>query len=214
MSKELYGSKNLLNAPRLGQAIQEISTGNRVNFSKDDSEKFSKIQHSSEKNRMLDQVRSNINNGRIISITASAAVAEVKDGLQRMRMLVLDAANGACSDDDRIAIQEKIIQLKEELSSIADSTQFGSFFLLNGSHPSFEFQIGTESDKKMTIDMMNVQPSQLGGANKIEKIDITEKIFDENLTSIDEALKALNAFSVQLEKNEEFFNNVIENLTA
>ena len=64
--------------------------------------------------------------------TADGALSEVHDILQRMNVLAVKASNGPLSDADRATVEDEITQLKQEITRIADTTQFNGNTLMNG----------------------------------------------------------------------------------
>ena len=64
------------------------------------------------------------------------------DILQRMRELGVQAANGTYSGADRVALNQEINQLKNELLRISETTSFNTTKLLNGTFQDTQFEIG------------------------------------------------------------------------
>ena len=64
--------------------------------------------------------------------TADGALSEVHEILQRMNVLAVKASNGTLSDADRATVEDEITQLKQEITRIADTTQFNGNTLMNG----------------------------------------------------------------------------------
>ena len=66
--------------------------------------------------------------------TAEGALSSVQSMLQRMRDLVIESANtGATTTTARQAAQNEIVQLRNEIDQVANTTSFGNEQLLNGS---------------------------------------------------------------------------------
>ena len=59
-------------------------------------------------------------------------MSEISEILQRMNELAVKAANGPNSDKDRSVIQDEVKQLTEEITRIAEATEFNGQKLLNG----------------------------------------------------------------------------------
>ncbi|MGN1084905.1 MAG: flagellin, partial [Lachnospiraceae bacterium] len=75
----------------------------------------------------------NAEDGISLIQTAEGALNESHSILQRMRELAIQAANGTETDDDRGNIQDEIEQLQDELDRIAETTEFNTMKLLDGS---------------------------------------------------------------------------------
>ena len=65
--------------------------------------------------------------------TAEGALSSTHSILQRMRELAVQAANDSNTEVDRDAIQQEINQLTNEVNRIANTTEFNTKKLLNGS---------------------------------------------------------------------------------
>jgi flagellin len=83
--------------------------------------------------RGLNKASANAQDGISLIQTAEGALSESHSILQRMRELSVQAANGTETDDDREAVQNEIGQLQSELTRIADTTEFNTMKLLDGS---------------------------------------------------------------------------------
>ncbi len=85
--------------------------------------------------------------------------------LQRMRDLSLQSANGSNSRSERVAIQEEVTALNDELNRIAETTSFGGNKLLNGTYGTQSFQIGADSGEAVMLSMGNLRSdtSAMGG---------------------------------------------------
>jgi len=80
----------------------------------------------------LNMASRNASDGISVIQTAEGALIEVEAMLQRMRELAVQSANGTYTIDDRIAIQAEIDQLNQEITRIAENTEFNTMTLLNG----------------------------------------------------------------------------------
>jgi flagellin len=219
---------NLLKSQaQLGKVYQQVSTGLRVNSAKDDAAGFANVQRLTTQIRGLDQARRNAADGLSMGAIADGAVAEMTDSLQRMRELVLDAANGTRSDDDKAMIQTEITQLQAELTRIATNTKFGETALLSGgavATAGVNIQVGAQATETITIKMVDARPSELGSATvKVDKISVAgtagppavaATTTADALTSIDTALKSLNTFSANLGAAQKRFETVIGSLAT
>ena len=83
--------------------------------------------------RGLNQASTNAQDGISMIQTAEGALNETHSILQRMRELTIQAANGTETNEDRGNIQDEITQLQTELDRIAETTEFNTMKLLDGS---------------------------------------------------------------------------------
>ena len=82
--------------------------------------------------RGLSQASQSASDGISVVETAEGALAEVHDMLQRLNELSIKSSHGVLTDNDRKMIQEEAAQLKEEITRVADTTEFNGKNLLGG----------------------------------------------------------------------------------
>ncbi len=63
--------------------------------------------------------------------TAEGASAVVHEMLQRGRELAVQAATDTLTDSDRNALNDELTQLKEQISKVANDTEFNTIKMLN-----------------------------------------------------------------------------------
>ena len=66
------------------------------------------------------------------------------EALQRMRELTVQSLNGMNTDGDRNALNQEIVQLRQEIERIAQDTTFNGRHIINGAMGTVNFQIGAE----------------------------------------------------------------------
>ncbi len=115
------------------KSTEKLSSGYRINRAADDAAGLSISEKMRGQIRGLNQASTNAQDGISLIQTAEGALNESHSILQRMRELSVQAANGTETDDDREAIQNEITQLQDELTRIADTTEFNTMKLLDGS---------------------------------------------------------------------------------
>jgi flagellin len=105
----------------------------RINSAADDAAGLAISEKMRAQIRGLDRAVANAQDGISMIQTAEGALGETHSILQRMRELSVQAANDTLTQEDRGYIQLEIDQLKEEVSRIANTTQFNKKKLLDGS---------------------------------------------------------------------------------
>ncbi len=147
------------------KSMERLSSGYRINSARDDAAGLQISNRLTSQSRGLDVAVRNANDGISIAQTAEGAMSESTNILQRMRDLALQSSNGSNSRSERVAIQEEVTALNQELNRIAESTSFGGNRLLNGTFGSKSFQIGAESGEGvlLTIGSMRSDTEGMGG---------------------------------------------------
>jgi flagellin len=147
----------------LSTAMQRLSSGLRVNSAKDDAAGLAIAERMNTQVRGLNVAARNANDGISLAQTAEGALGKIGDMLQRVRELAVQSANASNSDTDRIALNDEVVQLKEEIDRVATQTQFNGLNLLDGSFTAQSFQVGANQGQTIDISaIVNAQIASLG----------------------------------------------------
>ncbi len=118
---------------KLQTAIERLSSGLRINRASDDAAGLNVANRLKTQTEGLKVAVANAQDGINLISVAEGALEETSNRLNRVRELALQAANTGTNDfKARLAIQDEVFQSIEEITRIANTTQFGSNFLLNG----------------------------------------------------------------------------------
>jgi flagellin len=129
------------NSVNLNSAMQQLSTGKRINLASDDAAGNAIVNNMTTQITGLNQAVRNANDAISMMQTALGATNEVASILQRMRELAVQAGNGTYSTSDRGSIDAESGQLKAELNRLASVTKWNNVPLLAGKFSAI-FQIG------------------------------------------------------------------------
>jgi len=131
----LNAYKNLQNTQSdLTSSLEKLSSGYRINKASDDASGLVISEGLKSQVSGLQQATANAQNGISVVQTAEGALSSVQSMLQRMRDLVIESANTGANDTTaRQAAQNEIVQLRNEIDQVANTTSFGNEQLLNGS---------------------------------------------------------------------------------
>jgi flagellin len=113
-------------------AMQQLSTGKRINSAKDDAAGMAIATRMTQQIRSLNQAVRNAGDAISLIQTAEGATGEITDMLQRMRELAIQAINDTNANDQRGYLDLEFQQLKQEIVRIADTTEWNGFSILNG----------------------------------------------------------------------------------
>lgn len=145
----------------LNQSLERLSSGKKINSAKDDAAGLQISNRLETQMRGLGVAVRNANDGVSIMQTAEGAMQESTNLLQRMRDLSLQSANGSNSKAERIALQEEMAALNDELNRIAETTSFGGRKLLNGTFGQSSFQIGASSGEAVQLSLKNMRSDSI-----------------------------------------------------
>ncbi|MET3504675.1 flagellin N-terminal helical domain-containing protein [Halalkalibacter oceani] len=113
--------------------LEKLSSGMRINRAADDAAGLAISEKMRSQIRGLKMAERNSMDGISLMQTAEGALQEVHAILQRMRELAVQGANDTNTEYDRQQIQKEVEQLKLEVDSISEKTEFNTRKLLNGS---------------------------------------------------------------------------------
>ncbi|MDY0407153.1 flagellin [Virgibacillus sp. 179-BFC.A HS] len=116
--------------------------------------------------------------------TAEGALNETHSILQRMRELAVQSANDTNTDTDRAELQKEANQLAEELTRIADNTEFNTQNLLGGDFKA-TFHIGANENQNLKIDIAAMGAQALGVEGKLAEGTATIKVGGQEFEDVD-----------------------------
>jgi flagellin len=141
----------------LADAMQQLSTGKRINSAKDDAAGLAISSRMTAQITGLDQAVRNGNDAVSMLQTTEGAMIEMTNMLQRMRELAVQSSNDTYTAVDRSYLDLEFQQLKTEVNRITDTTEWNGMAFLNGSTINddgtvgkFEFQVGANNGQIIT----------------------------------------------------------------
>lgn len=159
----MQAQQSLYNATKgVEKSMERLSSGSKINSAKDDAAGLQLSNRLTTQERGLDVAMRNANDGISISQTAEGAMEETTNILQRMRDLSLQSSNGSNTRSERVAIQEEVSALQDEINRIAETTSFGGKKLLNGSNTHQTFQVGADSGESVIVELGNMRADSDG----------------------------------------------------
>jgi len=195
----LYSQNALkVNARAMSSAMEQLSTGSRVNSAKDDAAGLAIGQNMTAQVRGLNQAVRNANDGINMMQTAEGAMVEQSNMLQRMRELAVQSVNGTLSTSQRGYLNAEFGQLNSQIDNIATQTTWNSQVLLDGTNTNsvnavagqFDFQVGKDATQTISVTIGAMTGIGLG----ISNLGIaTAATASASLTTIDTALDTLNS---------------------
>ena len=222
--------------------LEKLSSGFKINRAGDDAAGLAISEKMRGQIRGLDMASKNAQDSISLIQTAEGALNETHAILQRMRELAVQSANDTNVTSDREALQLEIESLSDEVSRIANNTEFNTQKLLNGSFgvsiatPASAttsaagakvFHIGANSGqainlsiKTMTADALGVNVvtavTSLATAGTIGAgINLTTQTnADNSISVIDSAIKRVSETRASLGAVQNRLEHTINNLGA
>ena len=156
------------NSRAMSTAMEQLSTGNRVNSASDDAAGLAIGQNMTSQIRGLNQAVRNMNDGINMMQTAEGAMVEQSNMLQRMRELAVQALNGTYSDTQRGYLDKEFQALQTQIGDIATNTKWNDQTLLdasqtqNGTAGTFKYQAGMSPGQNIVVTISAMTKDGLG----------------------------------------------------
>jgi len=206
----------------LSTSMARLSSGLRITSAKDDAAGLAISEKMKAQIRGLGQAERNANDGISLVQTAEGAMDEISGMLIRMRELAVQAANGTTDSSQKGFLNNEFGQLSNEITRIANSTDFNGTKLLNGAN-SVTLQIGTgtsSSNDQLTITLKDVRAtsSTMGISNAtiatVSGAQSAMGSIDTAITNLSEQRGKLGAFQNRLASTVRNLATTRENLSA
>ncbi|MGE4368230.1 MAG: FliC/FljB family flagellin [Burkholderiaceae bacterium] len=144
----------------LGNAIERLSSGLRINSAKDDAAGQAIANRMSAQTRGLAQAQRNANDGISVAQTAEGALNEVNTNLQRIRELAVQSLNDTYTTADRDSLQAEINQRLAEIDRISAQTDFNGVKVL-ANDTTLNIQVGANDGEVIEIDLEAITSNSL-----------------------------------------------------
>ena len=145
-------------------ALERLSSGLRINGAKDDAAGLAISNRLDAQVRGLNVANRNAGDGVSLAQTAEGALNSITTSLQRMRELALQSANGSNTSLERASLQEEVDQLKAEIKTISEKTNFNGQTLLDGSFQKTSFQTGANVGEQIDVSIAETTVDTLGSS--------------------------------------------------
>ena len=142
----------------LNSSIERMTTGYKINSAKDDAAGLAVANKMKVKLSSVSVAESNVQLGSSMLDTIEGNYEVIQDHLQRIRDLTEQSANGTYSTDSLTAISTEISQRLDEITRVANSTEYNGLYLLNGDFgekgkKGIDLQVGITSSTNSVIHL-------------------------------------------------------------
>jgi len=206
-----------VNAKAMGNVMQQLATGSRINAAKDDAAGLSLGQNMTSQVRGLNQAVRNVNDGINQLQTADGALVETSNMLQRMRELAVQSANSTNSDKQREYLNSEYVSLQVEITRIASNTVWNQAGLFG---VSLVYQAGMSSGQTISINLVSMDAGSLGVSASVTTISTFAKsqsalgLIDSAVEIVNAARSTMGAVMNQLSYSADNMVNISTNIAA
>lgn len=213
----INAQRNLSDSQRnISSSMSKLSSGSRINKAADDAAGLAISENLKGQIRSARQANRNANDGISMVQVAEGGLNEIGNIVTRLRELGIQAASDTIGNTERSFIDKEVQALKDEVQRIASVTTWGTTKLLDGSSPTFDFQIGLYNDDFGDRISFNASENvatvdSLG----IESLDYTNKEgAQEALESLDNAQLGVNGMRANLGALQNRLQSTVQNLAV
>jgi len=191
-----------VNARALSSAMEQLSTGKRINGSKDDAAGLSISQIMTAQIRGLNQAVRNANDGVSLLQTADGAMIEQTNMMQRMRELAVQSASDTVTPDQKVYLDKEYQALLTEIDRIGAATQWNGKNLLDATGGTagagtYVFQVGANASQSISVVLGKARSDGILSTLATTKI-VNDSTGAAATTSTAEATAAITAIDTAL----------------
>ncbi len=168
--KALYTQAALSQSGRASEvAMRQLSTGKRINSSKDDAAGLAIASRMTQNIQGLNQSIRNAGDAISMIQTAEGATQEITTMLQRMSELAVQSANSTYSSDQRSYLDQEFQQLKSEIVRVSEVHEWNGFPILNGKAGQNVGSPNVETSPRLAVSANGVASSIATATPKVLK---------------------------------------------
>ena len=210
-------------------SLAKLSSGLRINKAGDDAAGLAISEKMKSQIGGLTQAKRNAQDGISLVQTAEGALNETHSILERMRDLAVQGSNGTLTSSDRGSINKELKALHQELTRIADTTQFNTQKLFAdkakaaapGGQPAavtakkFTFQIGANAGQSLSVAITAMDGTSLLASTDAQfSINAAGTNAGKMINNIDAAIAKVSDQRADLGAVQNRLEHTINNLTA
>jgi len=213
------------NERSLGTAMEQLSTGKRINAAGDDASGLAISARMTSQIRGLETSIRNANDAISMVDTAEGALDEITEMLQRIRELAVQSGTGTTSSDDRTYIDAEFNELRSEIDRIAKNTEWNGATVIDGTRGSagtVTYQVGVDGGQTLSVDFGDMTASSgtmaslngsavgLNGGTAASGITLAASV----ITITDTAIDAVSSQRATFGATSNRLTHAVDNLTS
>lgn len=168
----------------LNRSLERLSSGLRINRAADDAAGLAIAENLRSQVLGTKVAQRNSQDGISLVQTGEGALAETTNALQRIRELAVQAANGTYGLSNRVALDQEVKQLLQQIDNIATDTQFNGIYVLSAA-VTVTLQRGALVSQTLAIVVSGAKTNDLG-INTVTITGMTQAV--SAISTIDTAI--------------------------
>ena len=167
----LFAQNSLSQAQsNLATSVQRLSSGLRINSSKDDASGLAIAQNMQGQINALNYGIQNASQAVNMVQTADTAMGTVQDILLRMKQLSVEGANDSISTAQKANVLTELQSLSGQIENVAQASTYNGNSLLSASGQAFKFQVGSGTSSNETFTFNSVNLTKIAGSGTMATI--------------------------------------------
>jgi flagellin len=201
-----------INGFNQSKSLEKLSSGQRINRAGDDAAGLAISEKMRGQIRGLQQASRNSQDGISMIQTAEGALNETHAILQRMRELAVQAANDTNVTADRSAVQLELTALTSEIDRIANSTEFNTQKLLDGTFTDKTLLVGANSGVTISLSIASMNAANIGNDLTANVLISTTAEAQTSVSNINSAISMVSTQRASLGAVQNRLEHTIQNL--
>lgn len=181
----LFAQQSLMNAQgNLATSVQRLSSGLRINSSRDDATGLAIAQSMQGKLNAIGMGKQNAMQAMNLLQTADSTIGTVQDILLRMKQLSVEGTNDSISGDQKLDVVTELKTLNAQLNNIANGSTYNGISLLNSSTNTLGFQVGSSTTAADTFTVATINVTTTSGTGNTEMAAVGATITTASATQL------------------------------
>lgn len=194
---------------KLSKSIERLSSGLRINRSADDAAGLAIATKFGAQVKGLNQAIRNANNAISLVQTAESGITTLTNVLQRLRELAVQSSSDDNTTSDRATLTSEANHLVAEFTRIANTTEFNTMALMDGSFSGKYFQVGANYSQLITFDIGDARGKSIGARAQYDA-DVANGVTTATNANFGGSEVKINGYGVQATSSSDDQYSVLE----
>lgn len=197
---------------KLNQTYSQISSGKRINSAADDAAGLAITTRFSSQVSGTQQAQRNGLDAKSLIETEDSALAQITNGIERLKELSVQQGNGILNDSDRAALSKEADQITDQINQVIEQSSFNGkdLFQQESSSQSLNFQLGDKAGDVVSLTAnVTADPIKEG----LDQLDFSSSDAGDNLTNLDAIQQVVTERRTELGATSNRIDSSVEQLS-
>jgi flagellin len=197
---------------KLNQTYSQISSGKRINSAADDAAGLAITTRVSSQVSGTQQAQRNGLDAKSLIETEDSALAQITNGIERLKELSVQQGNGILNDSDRAALSKEADQITDQINQVIEQSSFNGkdLFQQESSSQSLNFQLGDKAGDVVSLTAnVTADPIKEG----LDQLDFSSSDAGDNLTNLDAIQQVVTERRTELGATSNRIDSSVEQLS-